>query len=252
MPTRSRPMQQRWPKRCLRHAYWATSTRSPPGWRNCWQTSTLSSSRIAPDETSVGSRRPRARRRWPPRPKIWPPTQPTGKSPANGYTRSSKNGRQSEALDRKVNDTLGKRYSAARETSNRRRGSHFSKLDRERSGIRQSKERLCERAEELSNSTEWTTKSAEFRKLLAEWKTAGQTTQEIDVPVAPLQNGPGLLIHGSQCRVSGKRRRVAGQCHRQKGRCWLRQKNSTPPTTKPREQRRTRSPKNGTRSIGSS
>jgi hypothetical protein len=83
-------------------------------------------------------------------------------------------------LDRKVDDALWKRYSAARDTFNRRRGSHFAELDRERSGVRQSKERLCERAEELSGSTDWTATSAEFRKLLTEWKAAGRTTREVD------------------------------------------------------------------------
>jgi Domain of Unknown Function (DUF349) len=83
-------------------------------------------------------------------------------------------------LDRKVDDALWKRYSAARETFNRRRGSHFAELDRERSGVRQSKERLCERAEELSDSTDWTATSAEFRKLLTEWKAAGRATRDID------------------------------------------------------------------------
>ncbi|MBS2079247.1 DUF349 domain-containing protein, partial [Mycobacterium tuberculosis] len=51
---------------------------------------------------------------------------------------------------------------------------------RERSGIRQAKERLCERAEELSDSTDWTATSAEFRKLLTEWKAAGRATREVD------------------------------------------------------------------------
>ncbi|MCV7442003.1 DNA repair ATPase [Mycobacterium paraense] len=83
-------------------------------------------------------------------------------------------------LDRKVDDALWKRYSAARDAFNRRRGSHFADLDRERSGVKQSKERLCERAEELSDSTDWTATSAEFRKLLTEWKAAGRATREID------------------------------------------------------------------------
>jgi Domain of Unknown Function (DUF349) len=83
-------------------------------------------------------------------------------------------------LDRKVDDALWKRYSAARETFNRRRGSHFAELDRERSGIRQAKERLCEQAEELSDSTDWTATSAEFRKLLTEWKAAGRATRDVD------------------------------------------------------------------------
>jgi hypothetical protein len=83
-------------------------------------------------------------------------------------------------LDRKVDDALWKRYSAARDAFNRRRGSHFADLDRERSGIKQSKERLCERAEELSDSTDWTATSAEFRKLLTEWKAAGRATRDVD------------------------------------------------------------------------
>jgi hypothetical protein len=83
-------------------------------------------------------------------------------------------------LDRKVDDALWKRYSAARETFNRRRGSHFADLDRERSGVREAKERLCERAEELSDSTDWTATSAEFRKLLTDWKAAGRAARDVD------------------------------------------------------------------------
>ncbi|OBH67220.1 DNA repair ATPase [Mycobacterium mantenii] len=83
-------------------------------------------------------------------------------------------------VDRKVDDALWKRYSAAREAFNRRRGAHFAELDRERSGIRQAKERLCERAEALSDSTDWAATSAEFRKLLTEWKAAGRATREVD------------------------------------------------------------------------
>ncbi|EFG73747.1 hypothetical protein HMPREF0591_6353, partial [Mycobacterium parascrofulaceum ATCC BAA-614] len=83
-------------------------------------------------------------------------------------------------LDRKVDDALWKRYSAAREAFNRRRGSHFAELDRERLGVRQAKERLCERAEAMSDSTDWTATSAEFRKLLTEWKAAGRAARDVD------------------------------------------------------------------------
>ncbi|WP_407686812.1 DUF349 domain-containing protein [Mycobacterium sp. HUMS_1102779] len=83
-------------------------------------------------------------------------------------------------LDRKVDDALWKRYSAARETFNRRRGSHFAELDRERSAVRQAKERLCEQAEELSDSTDWAATSAEFRKLLTDWKAAGRASRDVD------------------------------------------------------------------------
>jgi hypothetical protein len=83
-------------------------------------------------------------------------------------------------LDRKTDDALWKRYSAARETFNRRRGSHFAELDRERAGARQAKEALCERAEELADSTEWGATGAAFRDLLTEWKAAGRASKDVD------------------------------------------------------------------------
>lgn len=83
-------------------------------------------------------------------------------------------------LDRKVDDALWKRYSAARETFNRRRGSHFADLDRERAGAKQAKEALCERAEALSDSTEWGPTSGTFRDLLTEWKAAGRASKDVD------------------------------------------------------------------------
>jgi hypothetical protein len=83
-------------------------------------------------------------------------------------------------LDRKTDDALWKRYSTARETFNRRRGSHFAELDRERSGARDAKERLCEQAEELADSTDWGATSAEFRRLLTEWKASRRAARDVD------------------------------------------------------------------------
>ena len=83
-------------------------------------------------------------------------------------------------LDRKTDDALWKRYSTARETFNRRRGSHFAELDRDRAGARQAKEALCERAEELSGSTDWGATGAAFRDLLTEWKAAGRAAKDVD------------------------------------------------------------------------
>lgn len=83
-------------------------------------------------------------------------------------------------LDRKTDDALWKRYSAARETFNRRRGSHFAELDRERAGAKQAKEKLCERAEELSGSTDWSGTAAAFRDLLTEWKAVGRAAKDVD------------------------------------------------------------------------
>ena len=83
-------------------------------------------------------------------------------------------------LDRKTDDALWKRYSAARETFNRRRGSHFAELDRERVGTRQAKEALCERAEALSGSTDWGATASAFRDMLTEWKAAGRAAKDVD------------------------------------------------------------------------
>lgn len=83
-------------------------------------------------------------------------------------------------LDRKTDDALWKRYSAARDAFNRRRGAHFAELDRERASTREHKERLCARAEELSTSTDWGPTATAFRNLLAEWKTAGRVAKDAD------------------------------------------------------------------------
>jgi hypothetical protein len=83
-------------------------------------------------------------------------------------------------VDRKTDEALWKRYSAARDAFNRRRGSHFAELDRERAGARQTKEQLCARAEELSGSTDWAATRTAFRELVGEWKAAGRTSKDVD------------------------------------------------------------------------
>ncbi|WP_051088043.1 DUF349 domain-containing protein [Mycobacterium sp. 155] len=83
-------------------------------------------------------------------------------------------------LDRKVDDALWKRYSAARETFNRRRGAHFAELDRGRAGARQAKEALCEKAEQLADSTDWGATGAAFRNLLNQWKAVGRAAKDVD------------------------------------------------------------------------
>jgi hypothetical protein len=83
-------------------------------------------------------------------------------------------------VDRKTDDALWRRYSAARETFNRRRGSHFAELDRDRATAREAKEKICKRAEELSSSTDWAATGAAFRELLAEWKSSGRASRELD------------------------------------------------------------------------
>ncbi|HWC45291.1 MAG TPA: DUF349 domain-containing protein, partial [Casimicrobiaceae bacterium] len=63
--------------------------------------------------------------------------------------------RQIKGVDRKTDDALWKRFAAARDAFGRRRGQHFAQLDAERSTVKEAKERLIARAEELSTSSDW-------------------------------------------------------------------------------------------------
>lgn len=83
-------------------------------------------------------------------------------------------------VDRKADDALWKRYAKARDTFNRRRGSHFAQLDRERATARAAKEELVVEAEALSQSTEWGATSAAYRELLTRWKAAGRAPRDVD------------------------------------------------------------------------
>lgn len=83
-------------------------------------------------------------------------------------------------IDRKTDDALWKRYSRARDSFNRRRGSHFAELDRGRAAARKAKEALVARAEELKVSTDWGETARAFRDLMTEWKAAGRAPRDID------------------------------------------------------------------------
>ncbi len=83
-------------------------------------------------------------------------------------------------IDRKTDEQLWKRFSRAREAFNRRRGSHFADLDRQRAGAKHRKEELAEEAEKLADSDEWGPTAARFRDLMAEWKGAGRAHKDAD------------------------------------------------------------------------
>lgn len=83
-------------------------------------------------------------------------------------------------IDRKTDDALWKRYSRARDSFNRRRGSHFAELDRGRAAAKKVKEELVERAQALQNSTEWNETARAYRDLMKEWKAAGRAPREVD------------------------------------------------------------------------
>ncbi|AGF72688.1 DUF349 domain-containing protein [Corynebacterium halotolerans] len=83
-------------------------------------------------------------------------------------------------IDRRTDDALWKRYSRARDSFHRRRGSHFAELDRGRAAARRKKEELVERARGLQNSTEWNETARAYRDLMTEWKAAGRAPRDVD------------------------------------------------------------------------
>ncbi|MEV1291631.1 DUF349 domain-containing protein [Pseudonocardia sp. NPDC049635] len=85
-----------------------------------------------------------------------------------------------KGVERKTDEQLWRRYSKAREVFNRRRGSHFADLDRQRVSAKSRKEELAAQAEALAESEEWASTAAAYRDLMAEWKAAGRAHREAD------------------------------------------------------------------------
>ncbi|AEX76832.1 DUF349 domain-containing protein [Corynebacterium diphtheriae] len=85
-----------------------------------------------------------------------------------------------KGIDRKTDDELWKLYSRARDSFNRRRGSHFAELDRGRAAARRIKEDLVEKANILKESTDWNDTAHAFKELMNEWKAAGRAPRDVD------------------------------------------------------------------------
>lgn len=83
-------------------------------------------------------------------------------------------------LDRKSDDELWSRFSAARSAFAKRRKAHFAQLDAEREEVRARKEALVEEAESLAESTEWAATAQRFRDLMKQWKAAGRAQREVE------------------------------------------------------------------------
>ncbi|WP_414710468.1 DUF349 domain-containing protein [Pseudonocardia sp.] len=83
-------------------------------------------------------------------------------------------------IDRKTDEQLWKRFSRARDAFNRRRGSHFADLDRQRATARTRKEELVVEAESLSESTDWGATAARYKQLMVDWKAAGRAQKDAD------------------------------------------------------------------------
>ncbi|MEU8416687.1 DUF349 domain-containing protein [Amycolatopsis japonica] len=85
-----------------------------------------------------------------------------------------------KGVDRKTDDELWKRFSKAREAFNRRRGSHFAELDKQRAGAKHRKEELIAEAESLSESSDWGNTAGRYKDLMTEWKAAGRAPKDSD------------------------------------------------------------------------
>jgi uncharacterized coiled-coil protein SlyX len=79
--------------------------------------------------------------------------------------------------DRAVETALWKRLSAARNAFNKRRKAYFAELTEERDEAKTRKENLCEEAEALADSTDWSATAAAFRDLMRSWKAAGRASR---------------------------------------------------------------------------
>jgi hypothetical protein len=83
-------------------------------------------------------------------------------------------------LDRKTDDDLWKRFSAARTAFDKTRRQHFAALDEQRDEARTRKEKLVKEAESLSTSTEWGPTAARYRQLMTDWKAAGRAARGVE------------------------------------------------------------------------
>ena len=83
-------------------------------------------------------------------------------------------------LDRKADDELWARFSAARSAFAKRRKAHFAQLDAERDEVRVKKEELVEEAEGLSGSTDWANTAQRFRDLMRMWKSSGRAQRDVE------------------------------------------------------------------------
>ena len=83
-------------------------------------------------------------------------------------------------IERKIDQALWARLSAARSEFDKRRGSHFATLTEARKTAASAKEKLISAAEELSTSTDWQPTANKFRDLMAEWKTTPRAARNIE------------------------------------------------------------------------
>ncbi len=93
---------------------------------------------------------------------------------------SWKDAQRAQRLDKKSEDDLWKRFSAARTSFDRARRAYFSALEDRNSEAKGTKERIVTEAEELSTSTAWGPTSTAYRQLMDRWKAAPRGSRKDD------------------------------------------------------------------------
>jgi hypothetical protein len=81
-------------------------------------------------------------------------------------------------VPREKSDDIWKKFREALDSFYEKQKIHFNQLDSSKQGNYEKKEQLCQKAELLSDSTEWKETGEELEKLQAEWKTTGPVPQE--------------------------------------------------------------------------
>lgn len=83
-------------------------------------------------------------------------------------------------LDRKSDDELWQRFSAARSSFSKRRKVHYAELTSTRDAAKAQKEALVAKAEALASSTDWGSTSDAYRNLMRDWKACGRASRDVD------------------------------------------------------------------------
>ncbi len=88
--------------------------------------------------------------------------------------------RHGARLDKATESSLWTRFSAARNSFDKARRTHFATLDEEHGTAKTRKRELVAEAEKLSTSTEWGPTAGAFKRLMGEWKQAGRASRSDD------------------------------------------------------------------------
>lgn len=81
-------------------------------------------------------------------------------------------------FDKKVEESLWQRFSAARSAFDKSRRAHFAELDAARATAKEAKAELVAEAEALSSSTDWAETTRAYRDLMDRWKAAPRASRE--------------------------------------------------------------------------